>query len=332
MRRPGLFDVQVNGYRGHDVNAADVTPDDVVALTKALWSVGTSRYLPTVITGGEEHMLRAMRAVADARRSDPRIAAAIPGIHVEGPHISDAPGACGAHDTGVMLDPDPALLDRWLDASEGLVRIVTLAPERPGTAEYIAHARSRGVHVSIGHCAASPDDVRTAVAAGATLSTHLGNGIPAQIPRHPNQIWSQLAADELTAMFILDGHHLPAEAATAMLRAKSLERTILVSDAAALAGSEPGIYETPVGGRVEVTPDGALRLPGSPLLAGSGADLLGCLRWASAHLPFTLEELWRCASAAPAAFLDVDTSADHLVLDGWDVVEVAVDGEVVHRA
>lgn len=332
MRRSGLLDLQVNGYAGHDVNADDVTADDVVALTKALWAVGTSRYLPTVITGSEERMLRSMAAVAEARRSDPTIAAAIPGIHVEGPHISDAPGACGAHDVEVMCDPDPALLDRWLEASEGLIRIVTLAPERAGTTEYVAHATERRVRVSIGHCDAAPDDVRRAVEAGATLSTHLGNGIPATIPRHPNQIWSQLAADDLIAMFILDGHHLPAEAATAMIRAKSLERTLLVSDAAALAGSAPGIYETPVGGRVEVTDDGALRLPGSPLLAGSGANLLGCLRWGSEHLPFALDELWARASAAPAELLELDTSGDHLELDGWDVVEVAVDGEVVHRA
>lgn len=327
---PGLVDIQVNGYRGHDVNATDVTPAEIVALTEALWSVGTTRYLPTVITNSEDRMLASIRAVVEARRQDPRVGESIVGIHLEGPHLSPEPGARGAHDPDWIIDPDPALLDRFVEAGEGLVRIVTLAPETPGSADFIRHAVDKGILCSIGHCLAEPDDVRDAVAAGATLSTHLGNGSPATIPRHPNQIWSQLAADELTATFITDGHHLPPETATAMIRAKSVARSILISDSAALAGMAPGEYDTPVGGKVLVTPDGALRLPGTPLLAGSGASLLDCVLWAERHLPFSSEDILAMASTQPAALLGIDISGDAITVDGRAVTRTVVAGDVVH--
>src|SRR5699024_9414950 len=139
-------------------------------------------------------------------------------------------GPRGAHDRAHLRDANVAELDRWIQASDGLVRIVTLAPERAGTVEYIAAATSRGVKISIGHCTPSPEQVHRAVAAGASLSTHLGNGTHAQLPRHPNHIWTQLAEDGLIAMLIADGHHLPADTLTAMIRAKSPARCVLTSD------------------------------------------------------------------------------------------------------
>ena len=278
-------------------------------------------------------MIRSLRAIAQARRKDPRIAESIVGIHVEGPHLSNLQGARGAHEVRHILDPNPALFDRWMEAADGLVKIVTIAPELPGSANYIRHVVDAGVTVSLGHSSAEPQHIMAAVEAGAQLSTHLGNGIPAEIPRHPNQIWSQLAADELTAMFILDGHHLPSSAATAMLRAKGLERSLMVSDSATLAGSPPGEYVTPVGGHVEVSEDGALRLPGSTLLAGSGACLLQCVKWATESLPFTIDELWPLASTGPGELLGVDVTGDALIIDDqWQVREVRLAGEPVYRA
>lgn len=325
---PGLIDLQVNGYAGLDVNADDVDADTIIALTRAMWSQGVTTFLPTVITAAEDAIIRALRAVAAARASDPLVAHSIAGVHVEGPALNADDGPRGAHDARYVRAPDLAELDRWQDACGGLVRIVTLAPELAGAADYIAGAARRGVRTSIGHCAPDAEQVRAAAGAGATLSTHLGNGTYAVLPRHPNHIWAQLAEDALTAMFIADGHHLPADTLTAMIRAKSPERSVLTSDAAALAGRAPGVYATPVGGSVTVHADGRLSLTGTDLLAGSGASLLACLDWAWANLPFDAATTLAMATVNPARVLGLDERAgddgDVVVLDRADGVSRVV--------
>lgn len=334
--QPGLIDLQVNGYAGHDVNADDVDVETLADLTHALWAQGVTTYLPTVITASEEKITHVLAVIAAARRSDPLLAHSIAGIHVEGPSLAADDGPRGAHDARRLRDPDIAELERWQRAADGLVRVVTLAPERAGAAEYIAAATARGVRISLGHCTPAPEQVRSAVEAGATLSTHLGNGTHAQLPRHPNHLWSQLAEDRLTAMLIADGHHLPAETLTVMIRAKTPGRCVLTSDSAALAGSAPGLYSTPVGGSVEVRDDGSLRLPGTDLLAGSGSSLRDCLDWALQHLPVEPEDLLSMATITPARLLGlgerVTDGADRVELDGDQVINTTVAGTIVHRA
>ncbi|HJB10207.1 MAG TPA: amidohydrolase family protein [Candidatus Brachybacterium merdavium] len=334
--QPGLIDLQVNGYAGHDVNADDVDVETLADLTHALWAQGVTTYLPTVITASEEKITHVLAVIAAARRSDPLLAHSIAGIHVEGPSLAADDGPRGAHDARCLRDPDIAELERWQRAADGLVRVVTLAPERAGAAEYIAAATARGVRISLGHCTPAPEQVRSAVEAGATLSTHLGNGTHAQLPRHPNHLWSQLAEDRLTAMLIADGHHLPAETLTVMIRAKTPGRCVLTSDSAALAGSAPGLYSTPVGGSVEVRDDGSLRLPGTDLLAGSGSSLRDCLDWALQHLPVEPEDLLSMATITPARLLGlgerVTDGADRVELDGDQVINTTVAGTIVHRA
>lgn len=336
MITPGLVDLQVNGYAGHDVNADDVAVDTLEALTRALWKRGVTTYLPTVVTASEEKILHVLSVIAAARRGDPLLAHSIAGVHVEGPSLAAEDGPRGAHDRNQLRDPDIAELDRWQHAADGALRLVTLAPERPGAAQYIAAASARGVRVSLGHCAPTPDEVRTAVDAGATLSTHLGNGTASMLPRHPNHLWTQLAEDRLTTMLIADGHHLPAETLTVMIRAKGPERCVLTSDSAALAGMPPGRYETPVGGDVEVSPDGRLSLAGTGYLAGSGSDLRTCLHWARSALPIDPVHLLDMASRIPASLLGLtDRTAeggDSVLLEEGRVVETRLAGVTVHRA
>lgn len=332
---PGLVDLQVNGYAGHDVNADDVDIRTITELTRALWAQGVTTYLPTVITASEEKITHVLAVIAAARRSDPLLAHSIAGIHVEGPSLAPDDGPRGAHDARYLRDPDPAELDRWQRAAEGLIKIVTLAPERAGTADYTTAATAQGVRVSLGHCTPAPEQVRTATRAGASLSTHLGNGTHAMLPRHPNHLWTQLAEDRLTAMLIADGHHLPAETLTVMIRAKTPQHCVLTSDSAALAGSGPGLYPTPVGGTVEVGADGRLSLPGTGLLAGSGHSLRECLNWATSHLPFRPAELLSMATTTPAELMGlggrVSGGQDRVELDGGQVVTTTVAGTVVHR-
>jgi N-acetylglucosamine-6-phosphate deacetylase len=300
---PGLVDIQVNGYAGHDVNADDVDAATVRRLVEAEWRQGVTAFCPTVVTGPEERIVRALRAVAEARDADPLVAYAIPCVHVEGPHIASEDGPRGAHDLDHVRPPDVAEYERWQRESRGLVGIVTLAPELPCAVEYIARIAGDGVVAAIGHTAAEPNDIHAAVRAGARLSTHLGNGAHARIRRHPNYIWSQLADDRLTASFIADGHHLSADVLTVMLRAKGVERSVLVSDSVELAGMQPGRYPTPVGGAVELSADGRLSLAGTPLLAGAARSLPECVGWAVGHTELSLADAVRMASANPVRLL-----------------------------
>ena len=299
---PGLIDLQVNGYQGFDLNSDNVTPDTVINLSRSVLAAGVTTFLPTIITASEEKIIACLRAIAAARQLNPPLSHMIPGIHVEGPYLSPEDGPRGAHPREHIRPPSIAEFDRWQQASGGLVKLVTLSPHFDEAPGYIAALRSRGVLISIGHTHASPEQIHAAVDAGATLSTHLGNGLADRLPRHPNLLWTQLAEDRLTAMFIGDGHHLSSDTLKVMLRAKGLDRSILVSDVVALGGMPPGLYETPVGGLVELTPDGRLSLPGTCFLAGSVVALKDAVaRLATSEL--SLSESLRLATQNPARVL-----------------------------
>lgn len=269
----GLIDLQVNGYGGDDVNLQSLDPVTILSLTKKMIVTGVTTYLPTIITASEAEITAALRAVAAARRHSKFVADAIPYVHVEGPSISKKDGPRGAHKQEHIRPPSLAEFERWQNASEGLVGMVTLSPEFPESTEYIRELSSRGVHVSIGHTDASPEQIRHAVDAGARLSTHLGNGIASMIPRHINTLWPQLAEDRLTATIIADGHHIPNDMLKTMIRAKGCSRSVLISDAVALAGMSPGKYATAVGGMVELHSNGRLSLAGTEFLAGAARPL-----------------------------------------------------------
>jgi N-acetylglucosamine-6-phosphate deacetylase len=193
------------------------------------------------------------------------------GIHMEGPYLSPTE-ARGAHPPQHLRSASVDDFRRRQDAAGGRIVLVTLAPEVPGALELIAHLVDTGVRAAIGHSAAAPERIRDAVRAGATLSTHLGNGCAPGLPRHPNLIWEQLAADELQGCFIVDGHHLPAATVKAMVRAKTPARTILVTDATAAAAAPPGLY-TLGELAIERSATGKVTLPGQGKLAGSSVTL-----------------------------------------------------------
>jgi N-acetylglucosamine-6-phosphate deacetylase len=299
---PGLIDLQVNGFRGHDVNA-EPDPQAVVGMVHELVAEGVTTVVPTVITAAEEQIVAALRAIGTAREADPLVAHAIPYAHVEGPHLSGEDGPRGVHPAEHLRKPDPAEFERWQRASGGLVGMVTLSPHFDESPSYIAEVAARGAHVAVGHTHATPEQIRAAADAGATLSTHLGNGAHAVLPRHPNYLWAQLAEDRLAAGFIADGHHLSRETLIAMLRAKSLDRAFLVSDAVALAGSPPGSYRTPVGGTVELTEDGRLEYGDTGLLAGAARSLADGVAHVAGIGPFSLGDAVGLATLSPGRFV-----------------------------
>ena len=313
---PGLIDIQVNGFGGHDANAPDVTPTTIAELVRSLWSRGVTALCPTVITAPEEAILRALQAIDAACSGDPLIGHSIPSIHVEGPFISPEDGPRGAHPREHVRPPDYLEVQRWQNAARGRLGIITVAPELPRACDLIEHATADGLLLSIGHTAASPEHVRAAADAGARLSTHLGNGAHAVLPRHPNYIWEQLAEDRLTAGLIFDGHHLPAAVMKTMLRAKTLERVVLVSDSSAVGGLPPGVYETPVGGRVELRADNLLTLYGSLFLAGAASPLPCGVANAVRLAGLTLAEAVRVSSTNPARLLGLDREGRGVVRVG----------------
>ncbi len=299
---PGFFDIQVNGYHGSDYSLDDLSDEHLDSIRRYLAASGTTQHIPTIVTSPQKRLLRNLEVMARAYESDTELANAVAGIHIEGPYVSSEDGPRGAHDPSYVRDPDYSEFAEWQAASGNRIRIVTLAPERDGAIQFIERLRGEGIRVAIGHTAAAPEEIRRAVEAGASLSTHLGNGSHALIPRLQNYIWEQLAADELWAGIISDGYHLPPAVLKAFLRAKGLSRLILVSDAALLGGYEPGVYKW---GKidVEVFPDGHLGLPGTTMLAGA-AHLLD---WSIAHFHrytgVPLGEAIRLCTGNPARFL-----------------------------
>ena len=264
---PAWIDIQVNGFAGVDFNCPSTPHEEIARAVRAQWATGVARLYPTVITGAPEDMQGALRNLSRAKDSLAE-GPAIDGFHVEGPHIGAEDGPRGAHPKRWVRKPDFDEFRRWQDATERRIRIVTLSPEWPEAPRYIERIVAEGAVASIGHTAANADQIRDAVAAGASLSTHLGNGAHAVMRRHPNYIWDQLAEDRLMADFIVDGIHVGAAFLKTALRAKSVARSVLVTDASAPAGAAPGRYylgEQPV----DLTEDGRVVLAGTEKLAGS---------------------------------------------------------------
>ena len=299
---PGFVDLQINGYLGVDFNQPDsLTQEDIRRVVKAQWALGVTHILPTVTSNSFDHMRRCLRHLAQAA-ADPETGPSIPAIHMEGPYISSEDGPRGAHPKEHARPPDWDEFQRLQEAAEGRIRLVTLSPEYPEAEEFIRRAASSGVAVAIGHTKAASDQIARAVDAGARLSTHLGNGSHAVIPRHPNYIWDQLAADELWASLIVDGHHLPPAVVKVMVRAKSPRRVILVTDAVSVAGLKPGAYTT-LGKKVQVTEDGAVRLAGTPYLAGAALEMPKAVANTVAFAGVEFADAVDMASVHPVSFM-----------------------------
>lgn len=306
-RVPGFVDLQVNGFAGVDFNdVASCTTDGVSRALDAMRVTGVTRCLPTIITSSVDHFAACARAIARHPSAAP--GGAIAGIHMEGPYISPLDGFRGAHPLEHCVSASIDDFERRQDAAEGRIILVTLAPEVPGAIALIEHLVARGVRVALGHTAGSPQDIQAAVAAGATLSTHLGNGCAATLPRHPNMIWEQLAHDSLFASFIVDGHHLPPSTVKAMMGAKTPARSILVTDAIAAAGCPPGIYS--LGGlQVELNAAGRVspaNVPGATHLAGSALSMDRAIGLTVKFTGLLLDDVLKMASTTPAAFIGID--------------------------
>ena len=275
---PGFFDLQVNGYKGSDYSLEDFSEEHLRNIITNLAASGTTQHIPTIISSPHERILKNLEIISKAINTSPDIREAIPGIHIEGPFISPEEGPRGCHDPSFIRDPDFEEFMQWQEVAEGRIVIVTIAPEREGSMDFIKKVTRTGVKIAIGHTGATTEIIKEAIKAGAQFSTHLGNGSYLILPKVNNYIWEQLAADELFTGIICDGFHLPSSVVKVFARAKSLERLILTSDVALAGGLNPGIYKWG-NMEVEVFTDGHLGLAGTGILAGAGH----LLDWDIAH-------------------------------------------------
>lgn len=301
---PGFVDLQVNGYGGRDYTGGNLSEEDLPAIVEALAASGTAVHVPTIVTAPRSVLLRNLRRIADAVDSDPLLGVAVAGIHLEGPFISADDGPRGAHPRAAVRAPDFEEYLAWEEAARGHLRYLTIAPELPGALALIERVVRRGVRVAIGHTAAGADSIRAAIDAGATISTHLGNGCGPLLPRHNNPLWEQIASDRLSAGIIADGFHLPDALIKVIARAKPAGRLFLVSDAAPLAGLAPGGYEW-LGAKIEVSPAGRLSLPGGEILAGAGHLLDRGIARFMAATGSSLAEALPLATTVPAEVVGI---------------------------
>ena len=337
---PSLVDLQINGWAGIDFNAPDLTVDAVHHCASEIKKTGTGLFLPTVVTNDPAAMERSLAVLADAASMGSALAGAamanaatadaattggarargpaafmIAGIHLEGPFISDKDGPRGAHPREYVSPVSLDVLERLYRASCGLLKIVTFAPEVACSDQLIDWCVRRGVIAAIGHTGADTAQIRRACALGARMSTHLGNAISLMLPRHPNPIWDQLAEDSLAASCIADGHHLPVSVLKVMARVKGKD-LILVSDATKFGGMPPGIYDTLIGGRVEL--DGAGRLSmvgGGGALAGAARSLSNGVFYGMHKGLWDLKSGWFAASGRPARLLGIKKIPGKVLVD-----------------
>lgn len=298
---PGLFDIQINGYHGLWFCSSSLTVESVHKIVRSLAERGIPRFFPTLITCSFESMLHGVATIRQACQQDKITQLAIRGIHLEGPYISSEDGPRGAHPGQYIRPASFAEFLQWQAKSGNLIKLVTLAPEVEGAIGFIQAAVATGVRISIGHTAATPDQISQAVQAGASLSTHLGNACKATMNRHRNIFWPQLANNSLTASVIADGHHLPVEMLQAIIRCKTLDRTILTCDVSGFGGCPPGRYAAS-DVAVEVLEDGRIVVADQrEFLAGSGATTGDCVAFAMSSCQLPLADAWHLASLRPAA-------------------------------
>ncbi len=325
---PGLIDIHIHGAGGHDV--MDGTDRAVHSIARSLARYGVTGFLPTTVTGPKLALEQAMKSVVKAKQ-DQNEGAIIHGIHLEGPWICKA--YKGAQNESYIVDPQQND-DHWAtDHAEGLLKIVTLAPERPGARKLIQDLVKRGVVVSIGHSEATFDIVQKAVSYGASHATHLFNAMRGIHHREPGVVGAAFANDALITELIADGIHVHPAVMKLVIDSKGEDKVVLISDGIAAVGMPNGEYE--LGGLQVFTENGKATLRDGTL-AGSLLTLDEAIRNLANQVNVPMWKAVKMASLTPASrigiahqrgSIEVGKKADLvLVSEACFVEKVFIDG------
>ncbi|MBN2580626.1 MAG: N-acetylglucosamine-6-phosphate deacetylase [Pirellulales bacterium] len=268
-----FIDLQINGYAGVDFNGDDHSLDAMHRACEALRADGAEGILATIITAPLPALQNRLARLADWRRRDPLVRALVWGIHLEGPFLNSTPGYAGAHSPSAMRLADGDTMKSLLDAAQGLIRLVTLAPESDPGAKVTRFLTERKILVAAGHCNPTREELLAAIDNGLSLFTHFGNGCPPTLPRHDNVLQRALSLrDRLWFAFIADGVHIPPYVLMNYLDFVGPHRAVVVTDAMAAARLGPGRYT--LGARtIEIGADRIARCPEKDSLAGSTATM-----------------------------------------------------------
>lgn len=257
---PGFVDIHVHG--GGGASYTEPSADEIHRAATFHRSHGTTTTLASLVTAPPAPLLTQVRALAAASR-----AGVIAGIHLEGPWLSAA--RCGAHDAGQLRDPDPAEIDALLDAADGAIRMVTVAPELPSGLSAIQRLVAAGVVVAVGHTDASYDQTRAAIEAGATVGTHVFNAMRPLHHRDPGPAMALLEDPRVTVELIADGVHVHDALLRHVVASAGADRVALITDAMAAAGLPDGSFRL---GALDVeVQDAIARVRGQSTIAGSTA-------------------------------------------------------------
>ncbi|HOK09532.1 MAG TPA: hypothetical protein PLJ10_07705 [Candidatus Hydrogenedens sp.] len=309
---PLLFDAQING--GFGISVQDEKLDDIkiLELSEQLLKIGVTSWVPTIVSNSLEKMAFLCSVISDAIKKHKELSSAIPGIHLEGPWISSEDGPRGAHAKEFVREPSIKDWEKYFSHLSDAILYVTLAPELKNAISFIKYLVAHKITVALGHHNATIETMQEAITAGATICTHLGNGIHNYIHRHHNPIWFALANNNLNVSIIADGHHLPEPILKVIAMCKGWRKVFLVSDATQFMGMKPGEY-TEFGSQVELQKDRKLCLKGTPYLAGSATSLTDCIPVWQKATSLPLNTCFYSASVVPAKSLGVKISPFKLV-------------------
>ncbi|MBM7785324.1 N-acetylglucosamine-6-phosphate deacetylase [Tenggerimyces flavus] len=304
---PGFVDIHTHG--GGGTSYPDGDPEKAARAALFHRSHGTTTTIASLVTAPGDVLERQLGALVDVAKDG-----LVAGIHLEGPWISVE--RRGAHDPNIVRPPTRDEVGRMLKLGGGHVRMVTLAPELPGGMDAVRQVIDADAVVAVGHSDASYEVVREAIDAGATVATHLFNGMPPVHHRKPGPVVALLEDPRATVELIADGHHLHHGVIAVAVNAAGPDRVALVTDAMTAAGMSDGTYD--LGGRTVVVEGGLVMLPEQNTIAGSTLTMDAAFRFAVQKVGLSLVDAAKCAATTPArvfGFSDVGALRDGLRAD-----------------
>jgi N-acetylglucosamine-6-phosphate deacetylase len=317
---PGFVDIHCHGGGGAAFTSAD--PEHVRRVVDAHSAHGTTTMLASLVTRPVPELVEQVAALSELVEHG-----LVAGIHLEGPFLSAA--RCGAHDPAILRPPDPVSVDALLSAGRGAIRMVTVAPELEGAVPAVKRLVDAGVLAAIGHTDALAEDVVPAVDAGASVATHLFNGMRPLHHREPGPIGVLLDDERVTVELICDLVHLHPTIVRLAARHAGAGRTVLITDAIAAAGAGDGVYD--IGGlEVDVT-NGVPTLAGGGSLAGSTLTMDAAFRNLVKSCGLGVLDAVAAASTRPAELLGLGDVTGRLAA-GFAADIVLLDDALTPRA